>query len=301
MSHGEPPEGPLAKMKSSLRIYVSEWGSAEARHLVTLTAAGDGGLMVIPNNHTQAGWDAYVQAEASFSRPDHVASWPVSVSPRLHYHRSGYTNIEPQGLNNAGEGRPSILLPTIESVTAKQIFSLTVTRPDLIPTVPLSEAFTRGRRDKWVNHLHDGIPSVISVAGLLYTNRTVPWWREELEDASNPFLGLRGRDLVEAAYSLVGHGIESFLVIRFGHDLEPAHAVAAAGRMGASITLSGFCGLEEWPSPSIHATTSGRGIMWSIFERAALPRFDKVRRRRSWDRARVYRDANGNILHREKM
>lgn len=298
---GDPSS--VSRMKGSLRIYISEYGSTTARHLLNIAVGGDGGVMVIPNNHTRTGWDIRLEERAIFrSSSDVKESWPASVSPRLHYHRSGLTNIEPQKLEHVR--KPAIDLPHLATVTGKQIFSLNVTRPEAIPAVSLRDAFGSGKKPRMVNYLHNGFPHTISVAGVVYPNKVAPWWKWEAVSADNPFLSIRTPAMTEHCYSLVGHGLDSFLVLRFQQVLpEDAPLVGMDIQEGPSISLSGLCGLYEWPSPSIHVTTRGLAPRNWILDRESLPRFVKMRRNdRSWARALIHRDlTDGAIVHREKF
>lgn len=293
-------------MKNSMRIYVHEWGTKEARHLASIAATRDGGIMVIPNNYTNAGWDVYVRPTTSFGptteesrTPSEV--WDQTVNPRLHYHKSGWTNVEPQGLETDAP-KPSVQLTALANITGKQIFALNATFPEAIPTVPLADVYRSPRN--LVNHLHDGIPETISMAGIVYPNRIAPWWRKELTEDSNPRFGLRAKDMVENCYSLVGHGINSFMVLRFDHNQgEPDDYAWYIEHVtkGPSISLIGLCGLREWPSPSVQVTTTKRLIVCPIFDRADLPRFPMKMKDRSKRRAHIVRDpATGEELSRQK-
>lgn len=52
--------------------------------------------------------------------------------PKLHYHRSGMSSVQPT-MFNGGEGRRSIHLPSLENLDAVQIFSVAARLPGLLP------------------------------------------------------------------------------------------------------------------------------------------------------------------------
>lgn len=52
--------------------------------------------------------------------------------PKLHYHRSGMTSVQPQQYKR-GTGRKTIHLPSLDEIDAVQIFSVTARLPGLLP------------------------------------------------------------------------------------------------------------------------------------------------------------------------
>lgn len=277
--------------------------------MLSLTATKkEGGLIVTPKNHTNNGWDVRITQDAVMARrmPLHT-QWPAGVTPRLHYHQSGWLNIEPQGLARKVE-RPSVMLTPTRLVTGKQVFSVIFTHPEHLPTVALDGAYGRpGGRDTWIHYWHHGMPTAVAIIGVLYPNIVAPWWRNELLDDQTPFFAIRNTlGSVEHAYSLVGHGIDSFLMIRFNYDLPENmldDEVVQASISPPAVTLAGFCALREWPSGGIYATTRDAFTNIYLLERSDLPRFEPFpKNEKIWARARITRDATSNaIITREKL
>lgn len=280
----------------SRRIYVSEHESGRGRHVLTIGATRDGGLMIVPQNHTKQGWDVYTGSFVTGERRLE-GEWPNHVNPRLHYHRSGWTTIRPQNLEPSPPDI-GVKLPSMDSVAFKQVFSLTITKLDALPVVRLKDVL---RTSDLVNYLHDGMPYSLHITGILVQNRAVPWWATDLRAPDNPFFGLRG-EIVETCYSLVGHGLDSFLALRFGQNLDPvdSHHAGHLALSPPTITIVGMCSVLEWPSPYTCATTHGATLNVSMFSRFDLPKFPHDKRSRNPARyeTRINRESMRQVSRR---
>lgn len=96
----------------------------------------DGGIMVVP--HLQ-NWGVITSSQLVASKTGRlVPDEPNYVStggenrPKLHYHRSGMTSVQPQ-LFTGRMGRKTIHLPSLDQLDAVQIFAVTARLPGLLP------------------------------------------------------------------------------------------------------------------------------------------------------------------------
>lgn len=198
-------------------------------HFLTVGAnPSDGGVIVTPTARPSGGWTYLTrnrkrQLMRSSYRWD-TAGALTSVpgeAMKLHYHRSGFTSLQP----GSGGNRVSVDLPDLDTISGQQIFCAAVTDPQDLP-----EREPR-RGDSFVV-LHGEWPSAAAVAGIIVARRDIP-------DVDTELLADSARGLVRGAASelvvdLSAHGLDAVLLLRFDHS------PAVTGQ--ASVTLAGVCG-----------------------------------------------------------
>ncbi|VXC55172.1 conserved hypothetical protein [Arthrobacter sp. 9V] len=96
----------------------------------------DGGIMVVP--HLQ-NWGVIISSRLLSMRPGNLLPDEASYiqtggdnRPKLHYHRSGMSSVQPQGFAG-GAGRKTIHLPALDELDAVQIFSVAARLPGMLP------------------------------------------------------------------------------------------------------------------------------------------------------------------------
>jgi hypothetical protein len=96
----------------------------------------DGGIMVVP--HLQ-NWGVITSSQLLTVRPGSLVPDEASFiqtggenRPKLHYHRSGMSSVQPQGFAG-GIGRKTVHLPALDDLNAVQIFSVTARLPGMFP------------------------------------------------------------------------------------------------------------------------------------------------------------------------
>lgn len=130
------PLNKLSKQRS-LGVHIKLFSERVTRKLLSVSVdKKDGGIMVVP--HLQ-NWGVITSSRLLSSRPGTFlpdkGSYVQTGSehrPKLHYHRSGMSSVQPQGFVG-GAGRNTIHLPSLDELDAVQIFSVAARLPGLFP------------------------------------------------------------------------------------------------------------------------------------------------------------------------
>lgn len=130
---------PLEKLsrKRSLGVHIKMYSERVTRKMLSISInRRDGGIMVVPHLHN---WGVITALQFGMT-----SSWQLTPDtanatktgeenrPKLHYHRSGMTSVQPQQYKGS-VGRNTIHLPSLDVLDAVQIFSVTARLPGLLP------------------------------------------------------------------------------------------------------------------------------------------------------------------------
>lgn len=249
-------------------------------HIASISASADGGIIVVPNfGEHKPTWNARTRiASPTFgleAQTTEATEYPSGEQPKLHYHRSGFTSIQPPG-----QKRTHIDLPPVSQDAARQVFSLTRIHPADVGSKPLREG------DQYVVS-HGGTPTIFAVSGIL-----IP--REQIPEKDAELLYVKGRgmargDVAESIMTLEGHNLATILVLRFNLGFEQMDHIATA-------TLAGFSTRGEEPLKSVYAHTSDGSPYVKLIPLEDYPHFPEDQSLRTIDRRIATRNADAGFL-----
>lgn len=133
---GKPPLKKLSK-KRSLGVHVKMYYERFTRKMLSISVnKRDGGVMVTPHleHWGEAICSRLTVPESGGLMPDedgYVRSGSDN-KPKLHYHRSGMSSVQPAQFSG-GTGRQTIHLPSLDELDAVQIFSAAARIPGKLP------------------------------------------------------------------------------------------------------------------------------------------------------------------------
>lgn len=171
----------------------------------------DGGVMVTP--HLQ-NWDdticsrltvaeggGLVPVEDSFVRAD------ASNRPKLHYHRSGMSSVQPQQFTG-GQGRRTIHLPSLDELDEVQIFSIATRLPSRFP-------WDQDRHPGDIIQIMDrpGVRTLL-LGGVIYDRSKIPPGSIGGGKAMAP-MSVASNHNNAILLDLSGYGLEAVLVLHF--------------------------------------------------------------------------------------
>lgn len=205
---------PLDKMskKRSLGVHVKMSTENFLRKMLSISVnRKDGGVMVVP--HLQE-WGEIISSrllvtEGGGLLPDegtYVRSEGEN-KPKLHYHRSGMSSVQPQGFTG-GRGRKTIHLPSLQDLDGVQIFSVIARMPGHLP------------KDQKVNPgdivSYFDLPSVCSlkISAVIYDRRAIPQHSIGGFNKTNPVTFASDHNNASLV-DLSGYGLEAVLVLYF--------------------------------------------------------------------------------------
>lgn len=212
-----PPAKKLSRQRS-LGVHIKMPSERVTRKLLSISVdKRDGGIMVVPHLEN---WGAITSSTLLATGPGNFvpdeASYVHTGSehrPKLHYHRSGMSSVQPQGFVG-GVGRNTVHLPPLDALDAVQIFSVmarlpgpfpwqTMEKPsDIIHTLDRPGVKSLGMHGVVYDRSKIGLASVGGVPGL-----------EPLTFASD--------DNNAVLVDLSGYGLESVLGIYFHPSPRP--------------------------------------------------------------------------------
>lgn len=205
---------PLEKLsrKRSLGVHIKMSRERVTRKMLSISInRRDGGIMVVP--HLQ-NWGIITAAQ--FAVTD---SWRVTADtanatntggenrPKLHYHRSGMTSVQPQQYTGA-VGRKTIHLPSLDELDTVQIFSVAARLPGLLPWNQLENSWD-------VIHILDR-PAVksLQISGVIYNRSKIDAGSIGGMEGAGPLTLASGHN--NAVFvDLSGYGLESVLGLFF--------------------------------------------------------------------------------------
>lgn len=121
----------------SVPVFLREAGSTEVKKIFTISILKkDGGIMIFPVMDT---WADVTYSRLVVPEDGGLHSDPSSEivrssddRPKLHYHRSGMTSVQPS-TETGGQDRKVARLPSVDMVDRVQIFSATMKLPVRLP------------------------------------------------------------------------------------------------------------------------------------------------------------------------
>lgn len=123
--------------KRSLGVHIRMRTESFPRKMLSISVnRKDGGVMVTPHlqNWGEITSSHLIVPQSGGLLPDeagYVITGPDN-KPKLHYHRSGMSSVQPQQFKG-GEGRKTIHLPSLDELDGVQIFSVTARVPGKLP------------------------------------------------------------------------------------------------------------------------------------------------------------------------
>ncbi|WP_146069169.1 hypothetical protein [Arthrobacter sp. ZGTC412] len=206
-----PAKKKLSK-KRSLGVHIKMNTENFSRKMLSIAVNHrDGGVMVTP--HLQ-NWGDIVTSELTVPAsgglvPDeagYVITGPDN-KPKLHYHRSGMSSVQPQKFMG-GEGRKTIHLPSLDELDGVQIFSVAARVPAKLP---------------WDQKVNKGdIFNIMDLAGVrtlllsavIYDRNKIPAGSVGGMDAIDP-VSFASNHNNAVLVDLSGYGLEAVLVLHF--------------------------------------------------------------------------------------
>lgn len=199
--------------KRSLGVHIKMSTESFPRKMLSISVnRKDGGIMITP--HLQ-NWGELISSRMTVPAaggflPDessYVRTGPDN-KPKLHYHRSGMTSVQPQKFMG-GEGRKTIHLPSLDELDTVQIFSIAARAPGLLP---------------WDQNVHIGdIIHVIDqpwvrtvlVSGVIHDRKKVPVSSIGGLEKMAP-MSMASNHSNTVLIDLSGYGLEAILTLHFG-------------------------------------------------------------------------------------
>jgi hypothetical protein len=253
-------------------------GRMDFRPLVTVGAIADGGITITPKGAPTRHWRVESRPSVSSHLSDQVRFVPATPIPKLHYHRSGLTSIQPPG-----GVRVAIDLPGLDVIPGTQIFYFgRLKLDDIVPVPP--------RREDAFVVSHHGMPSGFRLAGIVVPTSTVPYFEEERIDDGFARVPVRG-ERVELVMSLRSHGVDALLILRPTLDYLPIPGAATA-------VLAGFAG-DTGPIVTMCSTDGGAVI--AMMAADEFPQFPAEPSQRSVDRWSAKRSLDGAVEYTHRI
>jgi hypothetical protein len=197
-----------------LRVNLGLHETSDCKPLLNIQASADGGLIVYPGRYIVSDrWLYGLLTLPGGSQAETVVE--LSQAPKLHYHRSGMVSIDATGT----APRRLIRCTPIESMRGAQSFCYVVHRPELVASGPFL-----GRPGDAICFAHGEWPDTFIVYGFLYGRDQVPNL-----DRAFTFADRASRLIPlgpgEIGIDLGGHGLDTFLLLRFMlRDGAPEHS-----------------------------------------------------------------------------
>lgn len=171
----------------------------------------DGGVIVTP--HLQ-NWDEIISSQLMVPESggllpdeDSYVRTGADNKPKLHYHRSGMSSVQPQQFTG-GEGRRTIHLPALDELDAVQIFSVTARVPGRLPW---DQDCSPGDIVQVMDR-----PQVRTVllSGVIYDRRRIPDGSIGGVESTEP-VSMASNHNNAILVDLSGYGLEAVLVLHF--------------------------------------------------------------------------------------
>lgn len=207
----KPPLKKLPK-KKSLGVHVKMHTERFSRKMLSIAVnQRDGGVMVTP---LLENWGEIICSQLTVPPeggllPDEASyvSTGSDNKPKLHYHRSGMSSVQPAKFQG-GEGRRTIYLPSMEDLDGVQIFSITARLPGRLPWNNLP------RKGDIFNIMDQ--PEVLSllVSGVIYDRTRIPNDSIGGLEEGEPVSVASGHNSV-VLIDLSGYGLEAVLSLHF--------------------------------------------------------------------------------------
>lgn len=206
---------PLSRLsrKRSLGVHIKMITEPFTRKMLSISVnRQDGGVIVMP--HLQ-NWGVIISSqlvvpETGGLLPDEGTYVRTGADnrPKLHYHRSGMSSVQPQQYTG-GEGRKTIHLPALDELDGVQIFSVTARLPGRLPW---DQRVSPGD----IVNIFDqpGVRSMM-LSAVIYDRRKIPVGSIGGLNKSDPvtFASDHGNAVL---VDLSGYGLEAVLVLYFG-------------------------------------------------------------------------------------
>ena len=252
---------PLSKTKTrnSIHVVFRVPRSDRFLDLLSVSIAGDGGVMIVPLVRPRTVWECGTQIrtlstpKGRYFKPTN-RRFRTNAALKLHYHRSGVIEIKPQITCESGDHLPSsrVYGEAVGAGSTRQIFSLSVADASLYSSKAREEL--KGYAVEW---WIDGsrMPKALNVAGVLYEGQDAARVRESLKSDGSLAYVLDSRGEMIRMVDLKIFGVDAVLGL---HLLSDQH------RIDWKVARCSFAGLSSVGKESVKelvCATVGPGFL----------------------------------------
>lgn len=206
-----PAKRKLSK-KRSLGVHIKMNTEGFPRKMLSLAVNNkDGGVMVTP--HLQ-NWGKIFTSQLTVTKSggllpdetDYAITGPDN-KPKLHYHRSGMSSVQPQQFTG-GEGRRTTHLPSLDELDGVQIFSVAARIPGKLPWDQ------RVNKGDIVNVMDLPTVRTLLLSAVIYNRNNVPARSIDGVDALDP-VSFASNHNNAVLVDLSGYDLEALLALHF--------------------------------------------------------------------------------------